>query len=129
MSEKADKSNDFFNLASSDDDDLEEINGAEKKRAEEEGIKKWDWDRPENFSLYFSAHSATSSKRGIDESNEIHAKRICSTSIRTERTPRIQLNDSCIRMELIGHEKSVNRVHWAKREQMSSMLLSSSFDG
>jgi hypothetical protein len=137
----------FFNIDSEDDEDSDE---AENKRQGEidEKIKKWDWDRPENFDLYFKKSHKTNvtTKRPLaldeidGENSEVpssNKKFHDSTKSNCKNGPFIEsheqgsLNTTCNNLvfNLVGHKSSVNRIHWGRKPENKSILLSSSMDG
>ena len=117
------KESDYFNLESSDESDQEEV--AKMVKA-----SKWDWDRDENFHLYYKTHwedAATASKRPCEDDKPFSSKKLAKEEVSNEA--RIEPGDGssdCL-FQLVGHHSSVNRIHWAKATP--NLLLSSSMDG
>ena len=141
---KKSKKVDFFNLDSSEDEeDEDEVSPElEKKRQEEieEKVKKWDWDRPENFHFYFKHGNVSDSKKAPKKRPMLEAdydsnqtKRLCQPATAyieplENETSSSSSNDIFL-FNLIGHKSSVNRIHWGKKPEHKSILLSSSLDG
>ena len=122
------KENDFFNLGSSDESDDEEQGEAVKSKEAE--ISKWDWDREENFHLYYKTHweNPGVSKRPYEDDIPSSSKKLAKED-ESSNEARIEssVGDSGYLLKLVGHHASVNRIHWAKATP--NMLLSSSMDG
>jgi hypothetical protein len=134
------KSNDFFNLNSDDDED-DETELANKKHLDEQ-LRKWDWDRAENFSLYYKHN-----KEKISDSDTANLKRsvvttesdeeLCETKKRIRTDPfsiekvheQVKHESVKLKFNLNGHTGSVNRINWCKKPQNRHLLLSSSMDG
>ena len=141
MNENKDKENkksNFFNLDSDETDEDEE---KKKKEELEKGIQKWDWDRAENFDLYFKFNKTTenkSAKRSLllvdyDDNEEEKTdnkiknnKKLYNQSMQNKPFIKLCENDSIY--DLIGHKSSVNRIHWSKKTGSKNFLLSSSMD-
>lgn len=101
---------DFFNLETSSEEEANE----EKSELEIKNTK-WDWDRPENFGLYYSFKS--SSKRKLTEDNFSAPKK--KDNLTVEKLTEHSFN-------LLGHKSSVNKIRWSKNT--SDYLLSCSYD-
>lgn len=101
---------DFFNLETSSDEET-----SEQKSEPEIKNNKWDWDRPENFDLYYSFKSNSKRKLLKDNSSPQKKKEILKVEKLTEHS-----------FNLIGHKSSVNKIKWSKN--CSDNLLSCSYD-
>lgn len=147
------KSADYFNLDSADEDESEE---EAKKEELESKIKKWDWDKPENFDLYYGKNAPKvnyenkTAKRSLlvadyDEEDEDNiesnrnlnkklAKNISVSnkpfieSIRNESAMEVIAKNKC-EFNFVGHKSSVNRIHWFKKYENKNLILSSSMEG
>ena len=106
------KNNDFFNLNSESSDS--EVD--EKKDA-----KKWDWDRAENYDLYFSKNPK---KHSIENEEDYLEKKKKNKKCEQPTATSISLNSNY--KKLIGHTDCVNRIYWSKKNE--NLLLSSSMD-
>jgi hypothetical protein len=146
MSEKR-KNIDFFNLdwdEESDNEQKEKI----KQDLVEKKVQKWDWDRPENFNMYFKFNKNYSEKNiekikkptlvsGYDEnSSDDDSLHLNSKKIRKIESNPVQNKfkvlkiekESLLKYELTGHSGSVNRINW-RHKHADATLLSSSIDG
>jgi hypothetical protein len=144
------KSEDYFNLDSDDDED---DSGEEAKKEElESKIKKWDWDKPENFDLYYGKNAPKVNyenkiaKRSLlvadydeDEDNIENLNKKLAKNISVSNKPFIESikNESAMEaiaknkceFNFVGHKSSVNRVHWFKKYENKNLILSSSMEG
>lgn len=115
------KKDDFFNLNS--DSEAEEASSDLKSN-------KWDWDKPENYDLYFK-----NTKRSLEiseESSDVHSgKKTCKSDeeLANENAPKTNFasNSNFKIKQMIGHTDCVNRIYWSKKNE--NVLLSSSMDG
>jgi hypothetical protein len=145
------KSNDFFNLNSDDEDDVDD----DKKREINEKVKKWDWDNPENYELYFKkdySKGSGSFKRSLLIEDNDKADQGSNIKNETSKPINKKLNISKsnldsklsenkfsimnmskfevsqLKYKLCGHTASVNRIYWGTKNENSNLLLSSSMD-
>lgn len=129
--EKKLKKNNFFNLSS--DEEESDTEKEEKEREEEfqAKIRKWDWDSEENKSLYFNKQ-----KEELTSSKRLKTTDYPSSSIQTQvdknknkfRIEKVIDKESCYKYDLLGHDNSVNRIHWCEKSQNKNLLLASSMD-
>ena len=144
---KPQKSN-FFNLDSESDASEEDVEEEAKKKEDlEKKIKKWDWDRSENFELYYKHSQRPESSRkpkrssllvDYDENEDLDAqmsRKKSNSSLGGATRPFVEsLNNDLLSQQnnlefnLIGHKSCVNRIHWSKKLERKSILLSSSMD-
>lgn len=134
------KKDDFFNLnSSSSDEEEDEAEKLENEKRLEKNVRKWDWDREENFKLYYSHSQGENDLKKIKTSSEekedsTKARSSASTS-NSNKNPYVEnvlesRGDStgghCLLFNLNGHNGTVNRIHWKKGNK--NILLSSSMD-
>jgi hypothetical protein len=138
---KAGDALDFFNLNSDEEEDETPVSSSENF---EKQLQKWDWDRPENFHLYYKYNTRkplakqTDQKRTLIESysdeeasdlQKKHKSEAKQDNFFIDRSKN-ESNTEPRRLlfNLNGHKASVNRVDWCKRSDHRETLLSSSID-
>ncbi len=114
----------FFNLETSSTEEDEETEMIERKltKEDEEKIKKWDWDKEENYDLYYGKEAVEKSMKRSKDAKEIKRKML---KIDDQIEPVIE-NDLTCKFKLVGHKSSVNRIHWSRTND--NLILSSSMD-
>jgi hypothetical protein len=132
----SEKGSNFFNLNSDDDDEDEEKKAKAAEEMLAKNIAKWDWDREENFNLYYNTNKQPTSSQNNKKSRllEEEPDAECGSTHQwpIKRTKDVYI-ESCVPMNshpctlfnLYGHHASVNRIHWSKNK---NLLLSSSID-
>lgn len=122
--EKKIKKNNFFNLSSDESSDNDDDDD-EKEKQEQAKIRKWDWDREENKDLYYTKklEESTSKRLKTTNNNELKESQIDENhnKFRIEK-----VNDETAKYNLLGHDNSVNRIHWCQKNK--NLLLASSMD-
>lgn len=115
------KNSNFFNLSSDEEDSQEEQSNEEEFQAK---IRKWDWDREENKEIYYKKETKETTKRfkpseksNLNSTNQTENKRFCIEKLES---------NSIFKYDLLGHNSSVNRIHWSKKNP--NLLLASSMD-
>jgi len=123
--EKEQKFN-FSNLeTSSTDDDDEESECVTSKLNEEDEkkIRKWDWDKEENYDLYYGKGAIEKALKRSQDETELSKRKVLRKDDQME--PVIESDLAC-KYKLVGHKSSVNRIHWSRTNE--NLLLSSSMD-
>ena len=125
MGDEQEKKFNYFNLESSstEEDDESETVVSKLNEEDEKKIKKWDWDKEENYNLYYGKEAIEKSLKRSQDESETTKRKVFKKDDQIE--PVIQSDLSC-KFKLVGHKSSVNRIHWSRTNE--NLLLSSSMD-
>ena len=129
--------NNFFNLESDSDEEevIEEDNRTNNDEIKKK-INKWDWDREENYKLYYQINNkiTTNSLKRSNDNDELATasssgnskKKQYTELVEQVRIEKINDNTNKLKFNLFGHKSTINRINWTRKS--GEHLLSSSFD-